>query len=173
MTSTRKTQLLQSIQTGYKLFKELLAEFDDDPMIEPGVVGEWSVKDTVAHIIVHEQGMLQWMTKTLSGEQPCTPQPYNMPDDELDQLNKLIYQENKNRLLDDVMHDLDTAHAAALRLVGAASEEDIFDPSGFHLREGEPLWEAIAANTFWHYEEHGQDIRTWKVTLYGVQSLGL
>jgi hypothetical protein len=32
------------------------------------------------------------------------------------------------------------------------------------LQGGEPLWEAIAANTFWHYEEHGEDIRRWQET---------
>ena len=87
------------------------------------------------------------------------PQPYDMPDDALNELNEQIYQENLNRTLENVLCDLDKTHAEALRLVEAGKEEDILNPNRFQLRGGEPLWEAIAANTFWHYEEHGEDIR--------------
>jgi hypothetical protein len=39
--------------------------------------------------------------------------------------------------------------------------EDDFDPHRFPCRNGEPLWKTVAANTWWHYEEHRQSIRTW------------
>ncbi len=159
MASMSKATLLESIQTGYDLFKELLAEFNPAQMDQPGAVGKWSVKDTVAHIVVHEQRMIQWMKVRLCGDLPVMPQPYAMPDDELNELNEQIYQENLNRALEDVLYDLDKTHVEALRLVEESREEDILDPRRFQLEEGEPLWEAIAANTFWHYEEHGRDIR--------------
>jgi hypothetical protein len=154
-----KARLLESIQNGYDLFKELLAEFSPEQMDLPGAVGKWSVKDTVTHIVVHEQRMIQWMNERLCGEQPTMPQPYDMPEEELDELNEQIYQENLDRCLEDVLRDLDTTHRAALKLVKTSSEEDILNPARFQLQGGEPLWEAIAANTFWHYEEHGQAIR--------------
>jgi hypothetical protein len=159
MIAMSKSKLLESIENGYRLFKELLADMDRRQMNEPGAVGKWSVKDTVAHIAVHEQRMVQWMEERLCGEQPGTPQPYDMPEDELNGLNEQIYQENLNRTLDDVLCDLDKTHAESLRLVEESKEEDILNPNRFQLQGGEPLWEAIAANTFWHYEEHGQDIK--------------
>jgi hypothetical protein len=82
-----------------------------------------------------------------------------MPDAELDQLNEQIYQENRDRPLEDVMQALDETHAEALHLVADSSEADLFDPNRFRLHGGEPIWEAIAANTFDHYEEHGRDIK--------------
>ncbi|MBN2115631.1 MAG: ClbS/DfsB family four-helix bundle protein [Anaerolineales bacterium] len=154
-----KPQLLASIQNGYDRFKELLVEFEGEQMQQAGAVGKWSVKDTVAHIVVHEQRMIQWMKERLHGEHPRLPQPYNMPDDELNKLNEQINQENRDRPLDDILRDLDRTHGEALRLVETSPEEDILDPARFRLQGGEPLWEAIAANTFWHYEEHAQDIR--------------
>jgi len=158
-----KSQLVEDIQNGYTLFKELLSEFSEQQMTQSGVIEKWSIKDTVIHIVVHEQRMIQWITQRLHGEPLALPQPYAMPDDELDKLNEHIYQENRNRALDEVIHDLDATHAEALTLVEAAAEADILEPGRFHLQGGEPLWEAIAANTFWHYEEHGQDIRRWQV----------
>ncbi len=159
MGETSKSKLRESIQSGYDLFKELLAEFNVEQMSQPDAIGKWSLKDTVAHIVIHEQRMIQWMHERLCGRRPVMFQPYSMPDDELDKLNEEIYQENHTRSLDDVMHDLDRTHIEALRLVETSAEEDILDPGRFHLQDGEPLWEAIAANTFSHYEEHGQDIR--------------
>ena len=156
-----EARLLESIQNGYSLFKELLSKFNDEQMNRPGAVGKWSVKDTVAHIVVHEQRMIQWMRERLQGNHPVAPQPYAIPDDDLDRLNEQIYQENRNRSLDDVILDLDKAHVDSLRLVETSLEEDILNPDRFHLQGGEPLWEAIAANTFWHYEEHGRGILAW------------
>ncbi len=159
MIAMSKPKLLESIQSGYGSFKGLLAEIDREQMCRPGAVGKWSVKDTVAHIVVHEQRMIQWMEERLCGGDPTLPQPYDMPEAELNKLNEQIYQENLNRTLDDVLLDLDKTHAEALRLVEKSQAEDILDPNRFRLQGGEPLWEAIAANTFWHYEEHGRDIR--------------
>ncbi len=158
MIAMSKAKLLELIQSGYGSFKELLAEMDQAQMCQPGAIGKWSVKDTVAHIVVHEQRMIQWMKERLCGEYPAMPQPYAMPDDELNELNEQIYQENLNRTFDEVMCALDTAHIEALRLVEESREEDLLNPNRFQLQGGEPLWEAIAANTFEHYEEHGQDI---------------
>ncbi len=162
MNSMSKSKLLQSIQSGYGNFKELLTEIDREQICQPGAVGKWSIKDTVAHIVVHEQRMIQWMEERLGGGHPLAFQPYAMPDDELNKLNEQIYQENLNRTLDDVLYDLDKTHAEALRLVETSKEEDILNPSCFQLQGGEPLWEAIAANTFWHYEEHGRDIKRYR-----------
>lgn len=153
-----KAELSESIRSGYSLFKELLSEFNTEELNKPGAVGKWSIKDTVAHIVVHEQRMIWWMNERLSGKCPTLPQPYAMPDKELNELNEQIYQENLNRTWNDVLCDLETAHVEALQLVETSSEWDLFDPDRFQLQTGEPLWEAIAANTFLHCEEHGRDI---------------
>ncbi len=159
MIAMSKAKLLESIQSGYGSFKELLAEMDQAQMYQPGAIGKWSVKDTVAHIVVHEQRMIQWMKERLCGKYPAMPQPYAMPDDELNELNEQIYQENLNRTFEEVMYVLNAAHIESLKLVEESREEDLLDPERFQLQGGEPLWEAIAANTFEHYEEHGRDIK--------------
>ena len=130
-------------------------------MAQPGVIGEWSVKDILMHVVVHEQRMARWMAVRLRGEEPDAPQPYGMPDDELAVLNERIYQENRDRALEDVLRDWEEAHAQALALVTEAVEEDLLDPHRFQLQGGEPLGAAVAANTFEHDEEHARDIRAW------------
>ncbi len=138
-----------------------MTELSDELMTQPGVIGEWSLKDIVAHIVLHEQRMLAWMAERLRGEMPLAPQPYAMPDEELDQLNEQIFQENRHRALPDILNDLDKTHAEALAFVAVVAEQDLIDEHRFHLQGGGPLWEAIAANTCNHYAEHAQDIRRW------------
>ncbi len=159
MIAMSKSRLLEFIQNGYDRFRELLAQINLEQMTRPGTIGQWSVKDTVAHIVVHEQRMIEWMRERLAGAQPLAPQPYNMPDDELDELNEQIHRQNLARPLDDILCDLERTHVQVLALVDTSTEEDLLDPEFFQLQAGEPLWEAIAANTFWHYAEHGEDIR--------------
>jgi hypothetical protein len=43
-------------------------------------------------------------------------------------------------------------------MVEGASEEGL---QRVKLQGGEALWQAVAANTFEHYQEHGQDILAW------------
>lgn len=165
MFEMNKATLFESIQNGYRLFTKLLAEFDTEELCQPGAVGKWSIKDTLAHIVVHEQRMIRWIEARLRGEQPLLPQPYDMPEEELNRLNEEIYQENIHRPLDEILRALDQTHEEALRLVETSPEEDLLEPARFQLQGGEPLWEAIAANTFSHYEEHGQDIRNWQAAV--------
>lgn len=156
-----KIQLLDAMQTGHHRFNIFLSEIPADQMLLPHVVGEWSIKDILAHIVVHEQRMIEWVTNKLEGKPITDPQPYSMPEHELTVLNEQIFQQNRYRALEEILSDLDTTYFQALALVEAVSEAGLFDRSYVRLRDGEALWEAVAANTYWHYEEHERDIRTW------------
>jgi len=156
-----KLTLLNSMQTGHHNFTAFISELTRQQMLQPGVIGEWSVKDILAHIVVHEQRMIDWIGKKLNGESLDGPQPYSMPDEALNRLNEQIYRQNRDRPLDDVLADLESVHLQALAMVDSAPGADLFDARRFSLQDGEPLCEAVAANTFSHYEEHSRDIRAW------------
>jgi hypothetical protein len=162
MEDMSKSKLLAAIHAGHDTFKSLLAEFTEEQLLQPGVVGEWSIKDILAHIVVHEERMIQWVTEMLLGHPPETSQPYGMPEDELTIVNQIIYQENRDRCLSNVLSALEDAHVHSLAMVAGAREGDLTGGGCFKLKDGEPVWEAIAANTFWHYEEHGRDISKWR-----------
>jgi len=156
-----KAELLTRMQVGHEHLNELLAECNAKQMIQAGAVDKWSVKDILAHIAAHQQRMSDWLEQRLQGILPATPQPYDMDEDDLAILNEQILQENRLSSLADVRSDLDAAHERALAVVESASETDLIDAGRCALRGGEPLWEAVAANSYAHYAEHGQDIRQW------------
>jgi hypothetical protein len=151
--------LVKAIRSGYARFRKLLAGLDPAQIAAPAEAGEWSVKDTLAHILVHEERMLRWIDERLSGRLPAAPQPYGMPDERLDEINRRIFEENRDLPLDEILAGLDEFHALALELVRGAAERDLFDPTRFQLEGGEALWQAVAANTYEHYQEHARDLR--------------
>ena len=156
-----KSKLIEWIVCGHGVFKAMLAELSPEQMLLSGVIGDWSVKDILMHIVVHEQRMLDWLEERLRGSMPETPQPYDMQEDELAVLNRQIHLENMDNPLDDALYELDRLNERALGAVIRAAEADLIDSSRFCLKNGEPLWEAVAANTYEHYEEHSRDIRAW------------
>jgi hypothetical protein len=156
----RKSKLLEQIQAERERLERTLAELSTDQMTQPGIQDQWSVKDILAHITVWEKRMTRWLGETLRGEVPQMLPP-GMTWDDLDQMNEQTYLENRDRLLAEVLSEFHHSYPQALGAVEAASEEDLIDPHRFEWRGGKPLWEMVAANTFWHYEEHGESLRTW------------
>jgi hypothetical protein len=156
-----KAILIEKIQKEKEVFGFLLDELSQEAVLLPGVCGEWSVKDIVAHITVHEQRMLKWLDETLKGENPSEYQPYDSPDEQLNALNHQIYLDHLNRSWKDVLADWESTHRQTLAWTNSADDDALFDSSRFHLLGGEPLCTAVAANTYEHCEEHGRDIRAW------------
>src|SRR4051812_20776046 len=70
-----KAQLLDLIREGRAQFEALIAQLTPAQMIEPHTVGEWSVKDVMAHFIAHEQHALRELSYALRGE----PLPPDLP----------------------------------------------------------------------------------------------
>src|SRR5262249_15587055 len=52
-----KSEFLDTLQTVRAQWEELLAEVGKARMQEPGVAGEWSVKDIIAHVTWPEREM--------------------------------------------------------------------------------------------------------------------
>jgi len=156
-----KSELLSHMELGYHEFQALLQGLSPAQMLAPGVVGVWAVKDIVAHIAEHARRTLGWLDLRVRGQVPEVYQPYAMPEADLDRLNDQIYQHYRDRPLADVLADLEHVYAEGLAWVRSAADADLFDAGRLALVDGEPLWEAVAANTYSHYAEHGQDIRRW------------
>jgi hypothetical protein len=154
-------ELLRSIQEGYDQLKRLLERLSPEQADVPGAVGGWSVKDTLAHLLAHEERMLRWVDDRLAGRIPPEPQPYDLPEELLTAINRRIFDENHDRPLDEILADLDEFHALAIEMVRGTAEGDLNDPSRHQLEGGEALCVAVAANTYEHFQEHEGELLAW------------
>jgi hypothetical protein len=151
-----KDKLLDSIIKERARWEAVLEEVGSERMTESGVVGVWSVKDLIAHVTWSENEMLK-----LLGDRSLrnASRLWELP---LDERNRIVYEENRGRSLDDVMEEAVQMYQGVLEEIQALSQEDLHNPSHY---EGMPSdwipWQIIMGNTYKHYAEHTKDITNW------------
>lgn len=155
-----KNDLLAAIEKSRKRLEAALAKSPRESMLVAGVEGPWSIKDLLDHIVVWEERMLAWLATTLAGDQPQML-PEGMTWDDLDTWNQETFEALRERSLDQVLHDFRTTYPRVLQAVKKAPEEALLQVDRFPWRKGSPLWEMVAANTFWHYDDHAEAIERW------------
>jgi len=147
---TNKQELLDEAEKEYEALKKQVAEFTPEEMVRPGVIGVWSIKDILAHLLEWQRMYMGWYEAGLRGEKPATPaKGYNWS--ELPALNQDIYERYKDAKLDNVKNQLETSHRHMLDVAGSLSEDELFTP-GRHKWTGiSTLASYVDANTGTHY----------------------
>ena len=136
-----KKALLESIQAERKRLDQTLSVLTEVQLIQPGVVGEWSIKDTLAHLTAWEQRLLQRVRgKPERGVELSTPN-----------FNAQVFRENRNRTLVDVQAESQRSYSAVVRLAENLSDLEV-----------QQWWSAFAFNTYGHYRWARQNIRRWQ-----------
>lgn len=158
-----KAQLLDEMNRGYATLETVLAPLDQQQMTTPGVTGDWSIKDIVAHLAVWQDYLVIRLQAAARNEVPAM---YGIVSDEdegsaIDRLNAGFYEENKSRPLDDVLANLRTTYRQIEDDVQTLNDEDLFEPKRFAWMKGNALWELVEGNTYEHYQEHIASIQEW------------
>ena len=86
---TTKEQLLKEIEKERNSLEEFLSGLSAEQLIRPGMLGPWSAKDVMAHLLEWEQMFLGWHKAGLKGRMPEKPAP-GFKWNQLPQLNKQI-----------------------------------------------------------------------------------
>jgi uncharacterized protein (TIGR03083 family) len=150
-----KATVLKTLTETRAAWEALLAQIDEEQMLQPGAAGKWSVKDVIAHVAWGESEIAPILrARVLAGSDL-----WNLSDDEL---NEITYQQNKDRPLHDIVNEERQAYKALFEAVQSLSDEDLNDPQRFKKmpQEWRP-WQLIAGNSFKHYQDHTPSIREW------------
>ena len=155
---TTKTQLFTQLQQEHAYWEALLAEIGRERMEEPGVTGDWTMKDTIAHLTTWWRRRVAQLEAARRGERPVDhpPQPH------VEIINHWIYLTNRDRPLDDVLRDAEDAWRQFEATLDTFSEETLFDPAAFDWLDGQALGPAVVGGFAKHlHEEHESMIRAW------------
>jgi hypothetical protein len=157
-TTTSKAQFLDDLKDEQAHWEALLDEIGEAHMTEPGVAGDWSIKDIVAHLTGWRIRSVARFQAALRHEPtPATPWPAHLQTD--DEINAWIYATNKDRPLSDVLEESRAVFQQLFDTLSAFPEADLLDPKRFDWLEGEPL---SGAAFFGHFhDEHESDMRAW------------
>ncbi len=159
-----KEELLQRLEADWARLQKSLDGLTEEQMHTPGVVGEWSIKDILAHITAWQTRLITAMFKAEKGFAPEATDGGKT----VDQLNAQWYREMKDRPFEQVWDDLEMSYDQILRRVGNFSEKDLFNPKRFKWMKGEPFERYIAGDSYEHYAEHAEQIEAWKKQLTSV-----
>ena len=107
-------EFLDHLQDSRAFWEDQLARVTPHQMTTPGVVGEWSVKDLVAHITWSEREMVG----VLAARALVGSELWSLTNDER---NEIVYQQNRDRPLDEVLAEAKAVYARLLALVSGMS----------------------------------------------------
>lgn len=155
---TTKAEILSESRKEHDALKQLLATLTPEHMVQPGIVGEWSVKDVLAHLTEWEQMVLGWYHAGQAGETPALPAA-GFKWSELPALNQVIYEKYRDRSLPDVLDAFGASYRQITAWVESLSEEDLFTPGRYAWAKTNALASYVISCTSSHYHWARTEIR--------------
>jgi uncharacterized damage-inducible protein DinB len=148
-------ELIEMVNREREAWDALVEQIDKDRFTLPGVAGEWSLKDIIAHITWHEHEMVSLIkAHALVGSEL-----WNLPTDER---NAAIYEEVRQQPLEQVLEESTQVYQQLIAVLPSLTDQDLTNPESF---PGMPPdwqpWLIIVQNTYEHYQDHIPDVERW------------
>ena len=145
-----RQQLLNKLDKAWAAIRESYAGLSDSQLTEPGVTGNWSVKDILAHVTTWEEEALKHLPLIIKGGRPPR---YSIKYGGINAFNALMTEQKRDLSLSDVLRQQDETHRRLINYVQRAPEEQFTRETRFRRR----LW----LDTYAHYPKHARAICEW------------
>ncbi len=147
----KKQQVIGKLEKAWEAFNESYAGLSDDEMVQPGVTGDWSIKDIQAHVSWWEEEALKHLPNILQGKRPPR---YSVVYGGIDAFNAQMTELKRNLSLSEVQRQLDETHSRLIEYLQGAPEEQFTADTRFRRR--------LRLDTYGHYPIHTRAIRAWR-----------
>jgi hypothetical protein len=144
-------QVLQRLANAWASFEDSYHGLTRKQLLIPGVTGNWSVRDIIAHVTWWEEEALKHLPVVKAGRRP---QRYSVQYGGIDAFNALKTEERKGLSLDEVLQLHNDVHARLIAYVRAAPEELFEHETRFRRR--------LRLDTYGHYPIHTKAILKWR-----------
>jgi hypothetical protein len=138
-----KALIIERLKTERRRLEQNLALLSQEEMLIPGVVGEWSVKDVLAHLADWEEHFTGWVEASRKGGKPDLEPGLTWK--EIDIFNQRIFERHRHQTLDEVMDYFHTVHEQFMRFVEGLSEEELLTPGYYKLTGRSSLYSWLGA----------------------------
>ena len=146
----KKDQLMNKLEKAWTALKEAYAGLSGAQMLEPGVTGEWSVKDILGHVTTWEEESLSYLPLIISGGRP----PRYIKFGGIDAFNAQMTEQKRDMALPDIVRQLDETHRRLLDYLQSVPEEQFTRETPFRRR--------LRLDTYGHYPLHARAIQEWR-----------
>jgi hypothetical protein len=150
-----KGTLLERLHYERARLDTCLNSLDQERVTESGVVGAWSVRDVLTHIVAHEQRALAEVRLALRGQR------LEIDHSATDAFNAEAVTASEALSFAEIRQRWEASYQEVVALVSVLPDA-AFDPSGTIATVLDDSIEgALGNNTYDHYAAHRRDIEAW------------
>lgn len=152
-------QLLEVMYAARTDWEALLDQIAEARFTEPGVEGEWALRDISAHLTYFETWAANCLVAIRRGE-PLPQSEYQGLS--VDEENALIYERQRSWPLADVLRGSQVSFQRSIAAVQGLRDEDLYDAE-FARASGTAgtIFDLIEGDTFGHCHDHIRLVRAW------------
>jgi hypothetical protein len=161
----KKSELLDWLHEEYRQWEAFLDQIGPARMDQPGVNGDWSMKDIVAHLTGWHPRLIARIQAAQRGEpEPLPPWPAHLQTE--DEINAWIYESNRGRSVREVLDESQRVFQQYLAVIEGLPDDVRIDP----VHQGERVYLLVwlgdkrfpAGEFFDHFhDDHEPDVRAW------------
>ena len=145
-----RSQLLKRVDGAWQEFAAACEGFSPQAVVEPGVVGEWSVKDLMGHVAAWEEEALAAVSLIAEGKRLPRYSAYGG----IDAFNDTRWRRFRSLPVEEVRSWFVETHARLLDYLGRV-------PEGLFVRESR-FRRRLRLDTYGHVPEHTHQVRVWR-----------
>ena len=146
-----REQLLKKIDTPWAALRASYAGLNEAQLAQPGVTGDWSVIDILAHVSAWENEALTHLPHILEGKRPPK---YSDLYGGIDAFNALKVRQSRAVSPAEVLTRVEATHRQLVDYLESAPAEQLATETRFRRR--------IRLDTYSHYPIHTQAIQEWR-----------
>ncbi|TAK11106.1 MAG: ClbS/DfsB family four-helix bundle protein [Anaerolineae bacterium] len=155
-----KTRLLNQIHTARAELDAALAALTPEQMEARTAPDAWSAKDTLAHIGLWEQMLVQFQLPGLRPEEPYVVAGVTITEYDVDDMNAQFRAAWRDRPLAEVRAFYERSHQETLAAIQACSDARLTEKGRYPDEPDDyPVVNIILSETVEHYEEHIDHVR--------------
>lgn len=147
----RVAKLVTKLDMAWMEFQKAYAGLSEADLLKPGVTGEWSVRDLIAHVTWWDEEALKHLPVILAGGRPPR---YSVQYGGIDAFNAMMTEQKRDLSLDEVLEAFTATHARLVDYILSLPPDQIVDNDRFKRR--------LRLDTYGHYPIHSRDIREWR-----------
>lgn len=146
-----RRQILKRLGQAWGTLQASYAGLSAAELLEPGVTGDWSVRDILAHVTTWDEEALRFLPLIVAGG---TPPRYSVTYGGIDAFNALTTEQKKSLSLPEVFRHQEDVHRRLIELIEGVPEDQLGGDTRFRHR--------LRLDTYGHYPKHAGAIREWR-----------
>jgi hypothetical protein len=155
---TSKPEILALLRSEFDRWEEVLIGLSEDQITAPNFISDWSIKDTLAHLMAWQTRSITRLEAALANKEPDFPrwpvQPVPDPGDNSNEINAWIYKTYREESWSVVHASWLTGFLRFLELAQAIPEKDLLDPKRYPWMEGQSLLAVLQSSYEHHHIDH-------------------